>query len=284
MTATSTAPTAPTAPTTESHSALRTYVRLVGARVRSDWQYRASFVMFLAAQTLVSGADLGVVLVLFSQVSALAGWTRPQVVVLYCLSGISFGLADLFVSQVETASTHIKAGTFDQFLIRPVGVLWQLSAHEFAPRRIGRTVLPLIFLPIVLAQCDVQWTAAKVVLIPVTLVAGFFIWGAVWVATSSISFWTVDSREIANSFTYGGNLLTQYPLDVMAPWLQHIATFIVPLAFVAYFPAAYLLDKDQPAGLPSWLAFATPLVAGVSVVVARAVWRQAIRHYRSTGS
>ena len=43
----------------------------MAARVRSDWQYRASFVLFLAAQTMVAGLDLAVILVLFSQISAL---------------------------------------------------------------------------------------------------------------------------------------------------------------------------------------------------------------------
>ena len=59
---------------------------------------------------------------------------------------------------------------------------------------------------------------------------------------------------------------------------------MVPLAFVCYFPAAYLFDKPDPAGFPSWFAFTGPLVAIVAVVVARAIWRTAIRHYRSTGS
>ena len=39
-----------------------------------------------------------------------------EVALLFGLGGISFGLADLLVSQVETCSRHLKAGTFE-----PVG-------------------------------------------------------------------------------------------------------------------------------------------------------------------
>jgi ABC-2 type transport system permease protein len=263
---------------------LRNYRRLIAARVRSDWQYRASFILYLAAQTMVAGLDLAVILVLFTQITALGGWSRDEVILLYAMAGISFGLGDLFVSPVESASRHIKAGTFDQFLIRPIGVLWQLSAHEFAPRRVGRILVPLAFLPFALANVGISWTPLKLLLVPVTLVAGTVIFGSIWVVTSSLSFWTVDSQEIANSFTYGGNLLTQYPLEIMGPWLQRIAIFVAPLAFVCYFPCAELLGKDQPAGFPSWLAYVSPLVAVASALVARAVWRLALRHYRSTGS
>ena len=69
-----------------------------------------------------------------------------EVALLFGLSGVAFGLADLLVSQVETASSHIKAGTFDLFLLRPMPTLLHLSASEFALRRIGRVLQPAVVL------------------------------------------------------------------------------------------------------------------------------------------
>jgi ABC-2 type transport system permease protein len=263
---------------------LAIYGKLVGARVRADLQYRASFFLFLASQTLVAGLDLAVILVLFTQVSSIAGWSAPEVALLYGLAGTGFGLADLFVSEVELASRHIKAGTFDLFLLRPAGALLQLCASEFAPRRIGRLVQPVIVMVIVFGRLDVSWTPIKVVLIPISIVSGPVIFGAIWVITSSLSFWTVETQEVSNSFTYGGVTLSQYPIDVFGTWLRRLVTFVLPLAFVSFFPAAYLLDKPVRFGMPSSVALLSPLVAIVLVLVARAVWRLAIRHYRSTGS
>lgn len=60
--------------------------------------------------------------------------------------------------------------------------------------------------------------------------------------------------------------------------------FVVPLAFVNYLPALAVLGKEDPVGVPVALRFASPLVAGASVVVATVAWRFAVRHYRSTGS
>ena len=136
---------------------------------------------------------------------------------------------------------------------------------------------------IVLGRVDVSWTPAKVALIPITILSGTLIFGSIWVITSSISFWTVETQEVANSFTYGGLTLSQYPIDVFGTWLRRFVTFVLPLAFVSYFPAAYLLDKPVPFGLPSWVALLSPVVAALLVLLARAVWQLAIRHYRSTG-
>ena len=268
----------------ELAASFATYRRLVGARIRADWQYRTSFALYLLGQTLASTADLAAVGLVFANVDALVGWRGEQVVFLFAASGLSFALGDLFVSPVENASVHIKAGTFDGFLIRPMGALWQLCASEFALRRAGRSVQPLVTLAIVLAVLDVGWTPARVALVPLTVLSGAVIFGAIWVLTSSIAFWTVETQEIANSFTYGGNQLTGYPIDVLGRWLRRIAVFVVPLSSVAYLPACELFDKPMPFDLPRWVAWTGPIVAVVMAGLARLVWIEAVRHYRSTGS
>jgi ABC-2 type transport system permease protein len=263
---------------------LAVYRRLVGARIRADLQYRASFFLFLTSQALVAGLDLAVIAVLFSQVNSLAGWSGMQVALLFGVAGVGFGLADLFVSEVELVSQHIKAGTFDLFLLRPAGALTQLCATEFAPRRLGRLIQPLIVIVIALPRVGIAWTPLDVIVIPLAVISGAVIFGSIFVITSSLAFWTVETQEIANSFTYGGVTLSEYPIDVFGIWLRRFVIFVVPLAFTSYMPVAYLLDKPVPFGLPSSLAFASPLVALALALVARAVWTQAVRHYRSTGS
>jgi ABC-2 type transport system permease protein len=89
---------------------------------------------------------------------------------------------------------------------------------------------------------------------------------------------------VANAFTYGGQHLAQYPIDVMGRYLRGFFTFVVPLAFVAYLPGAWLFDKPMPFGFPRFVAWSGPLVALALVAAARAGWALAVRHYRSTGS
>ena len=265
-------------------TALGVWRHLVGARIRADWQYRTSFFLFLLSQTLIASLDLGVIAAIFGQVDSLAGWSGAEVALLYGLAGVAFGFADLLISQVEMASRHIKAGTFDLFLLRPVPTLLHLSASEFALRRLGRILQPLVVLAVALAVAPIRWCPEVVLLIPVTIVSGVAIFGSVWVVTSSIAFWTVESQELGNAFTYGGGLAAQYPIDVLGAWLRRLFTFLVPLAFVAYLPAARMLGRAAPLGMPSAVAWATPAVALVCVCVARALWALAVRHHRSTGS
>ena len=263
---------------------LAIYRKLIGARIRADLQYRTSFFLFLFSQTLVAGLDLAVIAVLFTQVDSIAGWSVTEVALLYAVASLGFGLADLFISEVELASRHIKAGTFDLFLLRPAGALVQLCAAEFAPRRLGRSIQPLVVLVITLTRVDVGWTPVKVALVPTAVLSGSVIFGSIWVITSSLAFWAVETQEVANSFTYGGVTLSGYPIDVFGTWLRRFVIFVVPVAFASYLPVAYLLGKPIPLDLPASLALLAPVVALTLALIARATWRSAVRHYRSTGS
>jgi ABC-2 type transport system permease protein len=254
------------------------------AKIRSDAQYRASFVLYLVGQSVVMLLDLAVIWVLFVNVGALAGWTGTEVAFLFGLTGLAFGLGDVVISEVEFASRHVQAGTFDRFLIRPVSPLVQLCAEEFALRRVGRALQPLVTLVVVVPRLDVDWDPVRIAALPVVVLSGAALFGGIWVLTSSLCMFAVGAKEATNAFVYGGNHLSQYPVDLFGQWLRHLVVFVVPVAFVAYLPAAWILAKPDPLGLPAATGLASPVVALALALVARALWRTAIRHYRSTGS
>jgi len=262
---------------------LATYRRLVGARIRADWQYRLSFSLFAVGQFLGSFLDFLAIAVIFNSVPALAGWSLAEVAFLYGTTGVAFNLGDVFISQVERSSQYIKRGDFDQLLLRPLGPLFQLSSREFELRRVGKLVQAIGVLAVAVAALEVAWTPPRISMFVLLIAAGTAIFGGIWVITSSVAFWTVETQELANSFTYGGNYVTQYPLDLFAPWLRRLL-LVVPLAFVNYLPAAWILGRADTAAYPAWLVYATPALAATVVAVARTVWSTAIRHYRSTGS
>jgi ABC-2 type transport system permease protein len=259
------------------------YRRLIGARIRADWQYRLSFTLFSAAQFFITVLDFIAITVIFHNVPRLAGWSLAEVAFLYGTSSVAFGLSDVFVSPVDRCSLYIKQGTFDQLLVRPLGPLFQLLTREFELRRVGKPLQALIVLVVAIARVPVEWTPARMMMTVVMVAAGTVIFSSLWVLTSATTFWTVDTQEMANAFTSGGNYLTQYPVDVYGEWLRRVL-LIVPLAFVNYLPAVWILGRDDALGLPAVTQFASPVAAALLAVVAALVWRTAIRHYRSTGS
>jgi ABC-2 type transport system permease protein len=260
------------------------YRRIVVSRLRSQLAYPVSFALDAASQALAQAVELVVILVVFGQVHTLGGFSRDEVLLLYGLSGISFGLADLTVGQLDDLPRWIRTGEFDVLLTRPLGALAQLATSDLQLRRLGRSAASLVVLVVVAAGAGIAPTPTNLALLVTTPLTGAVIIGAIWVATCSVSFWVVDGKEVANAFTYGSTLTTAYPITVFGPWLRRALCFAVPGAFVAYFPVLALLDRPDPLGLPHALRYASPLVAAAAVGVAALVWRTAVHRYQGAGS
>ncbi len=264
--------------------ALAVYARLVGAQVRSQLQYRVSFALDLAGTFLISFLDFIAVLIIFDNVPELDGWTLHEVAFLYASTCVSFALVDVVIGHLDLFPRMIREGTFDLILVRPRGTLFQVIASDFSMRKLGKAVQGMIVLVFALGGLEVDWNAGRAAMTLVMVLAGAAIFTAVWVAGATIAFWTVDGGEFTNGFTYGGNFMTQYPISIYGEWVRRFLAYLIPMAFVCYFPSLYILDKPDPLELPRALQFASPVVAVVAAVVSGVIWRFAVRRYRSVGS
>jgi ABC-2 type transport system permease protein len=262
---------------------LAVYWHLAAANIRAQLQYRVSFAVDVLATFLISFLDFLAVLILFHNVPRLAGWSVHEVAFLYGTSAISFAIAELVVGHSEQLATRLRTGTFDVLLARPRGTLYQVAAGDLPLRRLGKALQGTLVFAYALAGAHIDWSAGRVAMLFAMLPTGILLFASMWVAALCLLFWTVDGSEFTNSFTYGGAFLTQYPIDIYSQWLRRFLAYLVPTAFIAYFPSLYILDKEDPLGLPSIVQFLAPLVAVAAAVAAGLAWRSAVRHYRGAG-
>ena len=71
----------------------------------------------------------------------------------------------------------------------------------------------------------------------------------------------------------------RYPLTIFPKGFQIIFTFIIPFGFVSFYPATYLLKKEEY-NLPLIL----PLVLVFFVVIGSFVWKKGVANYNGTGN
>ncbi|TDO35653.1 ABC-2 type transport system permease protein [Kribbella sp. VKM Ac-2527] len=260
------------------------YWMLVVMWIRSSLAYPASFALMLLGSALVTGLDFVAVLLMFSHIETFGGFTLAEMGLLYGTASMTLGLADLVIGSIDRIGQRIRTGELDVWLIRPVSAFLQAAADNFALRRLGRPLQAGLVLVISVAALEIDWTVAKVLLLAVSLISGSVIFAAIFVLGGAFQFVSIDSAELANSFTYGGQQLTQYPLAIFGKDIVRAVTFVVPLAFVNYYPVLQVLGKPAPLGLPSWIGLLAPAVAVVMVALASLAWQAGLRRYRSTGS
>lgn len=263
---------------------LPAYRALAAGQVRSALSYRASFVVDLVTSVMATVFDVLTVLVLFGVTRTIAGFTLPEGVLIVGLASCGFAWADFAVGNVERLKTYVRTGAFDAVLVRPLAALPQLLLMDLPVRKALRVVVAGGVLLAALLVNDIAWNPQRVLLAVLTPFAGAAFYGAIFVLSATLAFWWVDSGEMGSAFTYGGRDFASYPIPIYPGWFRGVFAYGMGFGFVAYQPALALLGRPDPLGLPSWAGYCSPLVALVAVVIAAAVWRVGVRHYRSTGS
>ncbi|MDN5766208.1 MAG: ABC-2 family transporter protein [Humibacillus sp.] len=262
---------------------LEPYRVLLASRMRAQMQYRASFVTDILGTVGVGLAEFAEVWVIFHNVNVLGGLDFTAALLVFALSNIAFSLADLFVGHLDRLPTYIRAGQVDSFYVRPLPLLAQLMTSDLSLRRVGRLSVALVALTVALTTADIAWSAAVVALLVVTIVSGTAIFSALFTAAGGLQFFLVDGAEFTNSFTYGGSYAAQQSQQVFPDPLRIFWTFVIPTAFVAYLPAVTILEIPGDRLAPWWLAWCTPLAAGLAWTIAGLCWRAGTRHYQGAG-
>lgn len=261
---------------------VRTYFLLAWTWTRAAAAYPVSFWLMTVLSLAVAAMDLGVILVVFANTTSLAGFSREEVLFLYGAASLPFTLCDLFVSNLDRVSRHIKDGTLDTFLIRPAGAWLQLATDRFTPSRAGRVVQAAVVLVWAVAALDID--PGRLWMLPVMTATGLVVFTSLWTLAGAAQFALTDAPEVVNAFTYGGHQLTQYPLAIYGRDLVRGVTYVLPLAFVNWQPGLYVLGRDDPFGTPEFMRFLGPVAAPALALLAALAWRRGVRHYRSTGS
>ncbi|NPV08679.1 MAG: ABC transporter permease [Anaerolineae bacterium] len=262
------------------------YLRLIGARVRSQMQYRTSFCLDALSSlfgTLIGFATLAAVI---SRFGGIGGWTLGEVAFLYGLAEVSYGLMDLVWGgyDYDFFSPCIRSGEFDQMLLRPIPLPLQILTSEFALRRLGRVAQGVAVFVLGWRLAGVEWTATKVAYLPVVILSAMAFFAALYVVGSAVCFWTVERLEVFNLFTYGGAEMLSYPMHIYNRWLARFFTFVVPAAVQVYYPALYFLGKPDPLGMPAFVSFLAPVTGFGCLALSFAFWSFGVRRYQSTGT
>jgi ABC-2 type transport system permease protein len=263
---------------------LQLYLRLLGSSIRAQLQYRASFLLATLGTFLTTGIEIVGIWALFDRFGRLGEWTLPQVALFYGTISVAFAIGDALGTGFDRMAGMVKQGDFDRVLLRPRAAALQILGIELALRRIGRFAQGAIVLTFALVSLGGPWSASDAGLLLLAIAGGAALFLGLFVIQGALTFWTTESLEAVNAFSYGGVTAGQYPITLYADWFRRFFTFVVPLACVGYFPLTLVLGVPDTLGVSAPLRALSPLAGFLFLLLALLFWTIGIRHYQSTGS
>ena len=265
-------------------NSLQLYLTYLATSLRSQMQYRASFLMQTIGHGAITVIEFFGIWALFQRIETLDGWSLPEVAVFYGFVNLSFAIADALGRGFDLFGNMVKSGDFDRLLVRPRSTVLQLAGQELTLKRIGRFLQAAVILSWGSSTLGITWTVGKVLLATSIVGGSVCLFFGLVVLQATLAFWTTETLEIMNSFTYGGVYAAQYPLSIYRSWLRKFFLYVIPLGAVSYYPVLAILEKADPLGSSALWQWIAPSLGAVFLLIALRLWEFGVRHYCSTGS
>jgi ABC-2 type transport system permease protein len=260
-------------------------MRLLNVFIRAAFQQEAAFRTNFAVNLLNTALNviIGVagVMVLYSQVDAIQGWTFPQTLALVgvylfigALRNLCFGPS---LDALGGMDGDIWQGRFDFTLLKPASTQFLVSCRHWRVWAIFDLGLSFMILGKALLELRMSLSLLQVGMFLVTLLMSITIVYALLLVLATAVFWYqgVPLIWIFSSVIQMG----RYPIGIYPGWIRLVLTWIVPVGFITTVPVEALSGR---LGVPTLLG-GIGLTVGL-FLLASYFFQTSLRRYASASS
>lgn len=261
------------------------YVEFFKIRLQAIGDHRGGFLWTTFAKAASYTAQFAMVWVMIAAFKAIGTWSPYEVMLLFGLNGTAYALAGSFFYHTCTyLGQHVRSGTFDEVLTKPVNPFVYMSAKNFSIGYFGTFLSSLGIQVFCFVKLGIRFSVLKGAFLAVTILSGGMITAALFLLASIPTFWLVQGSGLKDLLFGDMRTLSEYPITIFGKAIQVALTFVLPYAFVNFYPARYFLGKSDLSVFHPWFQFLSPAVAVVLFAAAYGFWNLGIRHYKGTGS
>lgn len=248
-------------------------------------QYRADTIIATLAVFLREATGIIVIYLALMKFDNINDWNVDEMLFLFSLLFITYSVIVVLFADLRDFSCMIREGRFDRLMVRPRGLLFQLiSNNADVIAACGHGMLGLILFLVSAGKVGIHWDFFSAVYYLAAIVGGVLIQGGMFIIFSSLSFYFVETNSLRSVFYWNMRKFAGYPISIYNKLIQAVMIYVIPFAFVNYFPAQYLLRKPDMKGYPEIYIYIPLLVGIVLYMAAYAFWRISVKHYKSTGN
>ena len=211
-------------------------LRMIGCYFRfnlsAGMAYRGSFIMQVFGMALNNSMFIVFWRVLYNHTGNLGGWGFTEVMFLWALVSIVYGLGQVLAGNIPRLSRIIYTGDLDVYLTQPKPVVLNIAGSRMDVSGWGDILYGLILF------FFTQTAAVGPILLFLTLsFMGALAMASARIVFHSLSFWLGNAEGLAIAMDEMLINFTLYPPSLFPAPVRAVLTFLVPSALVAWYPA-----------------------------------------------
>lgn len=249
-----------------------------------EMAFRGNFLIKVTVELLWLGILLAFYATIFGKTSSVAGWTQSEYMFfLGCYYALESLMEALFLGNCSEFGELVRTGELDFYLLQPIDEQFLISTRSVDWSSVPSFVLGCVIMLLSLLQTGWNFDPVRLALFPVLFLCGLALAYSFMLALTAASVWMVRNQSLYELWWLAMSLM-RYPREVLArTWwsepLSRFFTFIIPVMLIINLPAQTMVKALEP-----WLAAYAVAATALCVVLSRALFRAALRRYRSASS
>jgi ABC-2 type transport system permease protein len=247
--------------------------------MKSQMQYKISFFLTTLGQFITAFMAFFGLYFIFLRVNAVDDFKFEQVFLCFAVVMAAFSLGEMFGGGLASFPRMLGNGEFDRVLVRPRNIILQVLMPSMDFTRLGLLIQAMIVLGYAVSISKFVWTWDKILTLCLMIVCGSALFFGLFLINAACSFFTLESVNFLNIFTYGARQFGRYPFSVYGNGILKFLTFVIPLALIQYYPLLYILDREK-----NILFMFLPVAALLFLIPCFLFYRFGLSRYKSIGS
>ncbi|MBN1591706.1 MAG: ABC-2 family transporter protein [Candidatus Coatesbacteria bacterium] len=252
----------------------------VAQRIKVAMAYRFDFFISSVATIAFGVVNISLLWAICSRIPNLLGWSFDELLLIYGLGELNVGILFMFFSFLfSVPAQQIVEGRLDQKLVRPLPVFLQLAAEGFSFKDTIIIAKGVAIVAYASSRLSLDLSLGKVLFVVLLCLSAGAIYASVFTIFTSLSFWVVDRTGLINPL-FPISDFSRFPLTIYPLGIRIFLTYLIPFAFVAFYPATVIVGRAEFTAMAS----IAPVVAVVFGFIASRIWKAGLLRYESTGT
>jgi len=258
---------------------IKIYSLFLYTSIASELEYKTNVIIDFITAILSLIGSLFLLEIFFKSSDNIGGWSFQQALIIQSIYTILNGITNTwFNPNLTEIVKHIREGTLDFVLLKPIDSQFFISLKRIAPSGFLEIILgvALLFYCLIINQININLSFLFLSL--TTLLCSILILYSLWFLISTTTIWFVktwNATEVLRSFLYVG----RFPLNSFSFSIRIFFSIFIPIAFITTIPSEVFLGLAQ-----LWEILLELIVSSIFLIISRRFWLFALKYYTSASS
>ncbi|MCL2486601.1 MAG: ABC-2 family transporter protein [Oscillospiraceae bacterium] len=259
---------------------LRIYGKILAQDLKSKMSYRADFIISIIGMVFVNLSGFVSFWIIFKNFPTIMGWDYNEMLFLYGFSLIALTPMQCLFDNNWNLRTHVYNGDFIKYCFKPINIFFYFMSEVFDIKGLGQLAFGITALVIAWKSLALPVSGLIIFKLVIGLISASLFMCAVINFSAAACFFDKGGSGFIMVLAARFKDYARYPITIFRGAARIIFTFVIPIAFMAYYPSLeFLSDKE-----PVFLTYFTPIYGVVFFYLSYKFWMLGAKKYNGTGS